>query len=64
MATVQLKNDRTYGKAVELLLEIGGLFQTRYPRKLMIGPVQVRALRDAGLLPRPNGARKRAKKNP
>jgi hypothetical protein len=62
MATIQVKDDRTYDKAIELLLELGGLFQTRHPRKLMIGPGQIQALRTAGLLPKLNGARKRAKK--
>jgi hypothetical protein len=64
MATIQIKDDKTYGKAIEVLLELGGLFQTRHPRKLMIGPGQVRALRDAGLVPKLNGAPKRGKKKP
>ena len=62
MATVELKDDEMYGKAICLLLEMGGLFQTRHPRKLLIGPVQIQALRTAGLLPHVNGARKRGKK--
>ena len=61
MATIQIKDDRAYGKAIELLLELGGLFQTRHPRKLMIGPGQIQALRNAGLLPKLNGASKRGK---
>ena len=31
VATIQIKDDKTYGKAIELMLELGGLFQTRHP---------------------------------
>ena len=62
MATVQLKDNRTYGKAIGLLLEMGGLFQTRHPRKLLIGPGQIHALLKAGLLASVNGAPKRGQK--
>jgi hypothetical protein len=62
MATVQFKDDKTYGKAIGVMLDLGGLFQTRYPRKLLIGPGQIQALRNAGLLPKLNGAKKGGKK--
>ena len=29
MATIQFKDDKTYGKAIGVMLELGGLFQTR-----------------------------------
>ena len=63
MAIVELKTDKQFEKAIGVLVEMGGLFQTRYPRKLlMLGPNQLQALRQAGLLPKVNGARKRGKK--
>lgn len=62
MATVQIKDDKSFMKAIGLLLDMGGIFQTRHPRKLLIGPNQIQALRTAGLLPHVNGARKRGKK--
>lgn len=62
MATIEFKDDKTYGKAIGVMLELGGLFQTRYPRKLMIGPGQIQALRNAGLLPKLNGTKKSGKK--
>ena len=62
MATIQFKDDKTYGKAIEVMLELGGLFQARHPRKLLIGPGQIQALRNAGLLPKFNGTTKRGKK--
>ena len=64
MATIQFKDEKTYGKAIGVMLELGGLFQTRYPRKLLIGPGQIQALRNAGLLPKLNGAKKRGKQKP
>ncbi len=62
MPTVQLRDDKSFVKAIGVLLDLGGLFQTRHPRQLVIGPVQIKALRTAGLLPHVNGARKRGKK--
>jgi hypothetical protein len=63
MAAIQFKDDKTYDKAIELMLELGGLFQTRHPRQLlMLGPRQMQALRNAGLLPRQNGTKQRDKK--
>ena len=63
MPTVQFANDKTYGKAITFLLyEVGGMFRTKHPRQLVIGPGQIQALQAAGLLPKPKGARKRGKK--
>src|SRR5262249_3583243 len=45
-----------------VMLELGGLFQTKHPRKLLIGPGQIQALRNAGVLPSLNGTTKRGKK--
>ncbi len=61
MPTVQIKDDKSYLKAISLLLDLGGLFQTRHPRKLIIGPYQIESLRKAGLIPKLNGARQRGK---
>jgi hypothetical protein len=62
MLTGELKDDKTYGKAITLLLQTGGYFWTRPTRRLIINPLQVQVLRDAGLLPKANGAKKRGKK--
>jgi hypothetical protein len=62
MPSVQIKDDKTYGKAIWLLLEMGGIFRTKYPRELVVGPAQLQALRAAGLAPVANGAKKRGKK--
>lgn len=62
MPTVQIADDKQYGKAISLLLEMGGLFRTKPMRQLVIGPAQLQALRVAGLVPKANGARKRGPK--
>ncbi len=62
MATIQISDDKKYGKALGLLLELGGIFWTRPVRKLVVGPVQLQVLQHAGLVPKANGAKKRAKK--
>jgi hypothetical protein len=62
MPTVQIADDKTYGKAIGLLLEMGGIFRTRPRRRLVVGPAQLHALRLAGLVPKGNGAGKRAAK--
>jgi hypothetical protein len=62
MPTVQIADDKKYGKAIGLLLEMGGLFRTKPTRQLVIGPAQLQALRLAGLAPKGNGARKRGRK--
>ncbi len=64
MATIEFKDDKTYGKAIGVMLELGGWFQARHPRKLLIGPGQIQALRNVGLLPKANGAKKRGKQKP
>ena len=62
VATVQIADDTKYGKAIGLLLEMGGLFRTKPTRQLVIGPAQLQALQAAGLVPKANGARKRGQK--
>jgi hypothetical protein len=62
MPTVKIADDKKYGKAISLLLEMGGIFRTRPTRQLVIGPAQLQALRMAGLVPNGNGARKRGQK--
>ena len=52
MSTVQIRSKEKYGKAIVLLLKVGGSFRTIHPRKLVIGPYQAQCLRDAGLLPK------------
>lgn len=63
MPKVQILDDGKYGKALGLLLSMGGMFWSRSTRTLIIGPVQLQALVDAGLV-KPNGkeARGRGKK--
>ena len=60
--TVQISDDKKYGKAIGLLLEMGGIFRTKPMRQLVIGPAQLQALQGAGLVPKANGARKRGEK--
>jgi hypothetical protein len=62
MPTVQIADDKQYGEAIGLLLEMGGIFRTKPTRQLVIGPAQLQALRVAGLVPKANGARKRGQK--
>ena len=62
MPTVQIADDTKYGKAIGLLLEMGGIFRTKPTRQLVVGPAQLQALRMAGLVPKDNGARKRGPK--
>jgi hypothetical protein len=64
MPTVQIADDKKYGKAIGLLLEMGGLFRTKPTRRLVVGPAQLQALRLAGLVPKGKGARKRDQTNP
>ena len=63
MPTVRIADHKKYGKAIGLLLEMGGIFRTKPTRELIIGPAQLQALRSAGLVPEANGARKRGQKN-
>jgi hypothetical protein len=62
MPTVQLPDDETHGKAIRLLLEMGGLFRTKPTRQLVVGPAQLQALQKAGLVPIAKGERKRGQK--
>jgi hypothetical protein len=62
MPTVQIADNRKYGRAIGLLLEMGGLFRTKPTRQLVISPGQLRALREAGLVAKGNGASKRGQK--
>jgi hypothetical protein len=64
MPTVSFSDNKTYGKAIGVLLDLGGLFRTRPPRKLVIGPAQLQVLQTAGLVPKTNGVRKRGQKKP
>jgi hypothetical protein len=62
MPTVEFTDDKQYGKAIWLLIEMGGIFRTKPPRKLVVGPAQLQALQQAGLAPKADGAKKRGKK--
>jgi hypothetical protein len=62
MPTIQIADDKKYGRAIGLLLELGGIFRTKPTRQLVIGPAQLQALRAAGLVSRAEGARKRGQK--
>jgi hypothetical protein len=62
MPTVQITDEKKYTKAIGLLLEMGGIFRTKPVRQLVIGPGQLQVLQGAGLVPKPNGARKRGTK--
>jgi hypothetical protein len=48
-ATVKIKSGK-YGRAIGLLLERGGAFQTRYERTLIVNAEQKKALEEAGLV--------------
>jgi hypothetical protein len=52
MPTVQLPDDEKYGKAIGLLLDLGGFFRTKPTRQLVVNPVQLQALQRAGLVPK------------
>jgi len=62
MATVQILNEKKYAKALGLLYDLGGLFRTKPTWQLVIGPAQLHLLQQAGLVPKKNGASKRAQK--
>jgi hypothetical protein len=64
MATIEIKDEKKYTKAIGLLYEMGGMFHTRPTRRLVVGPFQLQVLRQAGLVPPANGAKKRGKKKP
>ena len=62
MATIQIRDEKKYAKAIGLLYEMGGLFHTKPTRQIVVGPFQLQMLRQAGLVPQANGAKKRGKK--
>ncbi len=63
MATIKIENDKKYGKAIRLLLDLGGWFGAKPDRQLVVGFTQIQALRAAGLIPaQRNGVKKRAPK--
>jgi hypothetical protein len=62
MPTVQITDEKKYAKALGLLYDMGGIFRTKPPQQLVIGPAQFQALQEAGLVPKANGARKRGQK--
>jgi hypothetical protein len=49
MLAVKIKADK-YGKAIALLLQMGGGFQTRFERTLIVNPEQRSALEQAGVV--------------
>jgi hypothetical protein len=57
---VKIKAD-SYGRAIALLLEMGGGFQTRFERTLIVNREQQRALEAAGFVAA-NGTAARARK--
>ena len=62
MPTVQMADEKKHARAIGLLIRLGGIFRTKPLRQLVVGPAQLRALQQAGLAPKLNGAKKRAKK--
>jgi hypothetical protein len=48
-AAVKIKAGK-YGRAIGLLLERGGAFQTRHERTLIVNPDQRKVLEEAGLV--------------
>jgi hypothetical protein len=62
MPTVEFTDNTKFGKAIWLLIELGGTFRTKPPRQLVVGPAQLQALQQAGLAPKTDGAKKRGKK--
>jgi hypothetical protein len=63
MPTIQIADDKKYGKAIGILLELGGVFRTKPTRQLVVGAGQLQVLQAAGLVPKSNGVRKRGQKN-
>jgi hypothetical protein len=62
MPTVQIADEKTHANAIGLLIRMGGIFRTKPIRQLVVGPVQLLALQQAGLVPKTNGVTKRGKK--
>jgi hypothetical protein len=59
---VEFPDDKKYGMAIGLLYKMGGIFRGKPMRQLVVGPAQLQALRQAGLVPEANGAKKRGQK--
>ena len=59
MPTVQFRSFKKYAKAIGLLYEMGSIFRTKPTRQLVVNPYQIQVLRDAGLLPKGKGTKKR-----
>ncbi len=60
MLAVKIKSDK-YGQAIALLLGMGGGFQTRFERTLIVNWEQRRALEQAGFVAA-NGDRQKTRK--
>jgi hypothetical protein len=50
MPEVQILDDAKYGKALRLLISMGGMFRSKPTRTLVVGPGQCQALVEAGLV--------------
>lgn len=50
MPEVQILDDTKYGKALRLLISMGGMFRSKPTHTLVIGPAQCQARVDAGLV--------------
>jgi hypothetical protein len=50
MPEIQILDDTKYGKALRLLIGLGGTFRSKPTRTLVIGPDQCQALVAAGLI--------------
>ena len=50
MPAIQILDTAKYGKALRLLLSMGGMFRSKPIRTLVVGPTQLQALVDAGLV--------------
>lgn len=62
MATVQINDEKKYTRAIGLLHETGRMFRTKPTRQLVVDPIQLQVLHDAGLITKVNGARKLGQK--
>jgi hypothetical protein len=51
MPTVQITDEKKHAKAIGLLIRMGGIFRTKPYMQLVIGPAQLLALQQAGLVP-------------
>ncbi len=60
MLPVKIKAEK-YGQAIALLLKMGGGFQTRFQRTLIVNTQQQRVLEEAGFVAA-NSARKKMRK--